>query len=115
MKIAISATGDDMSANVDRRFGRCPWFLFVDTETAKCESVENKSADAASGAGTSCAQLVLEREVDAIISGQVGPNAYEVLKQGGVEIFIASQDMTVQGAIDKFKNNELKKMEMKVF
>lgn len=115
MKVAISATGNYMSANVDRRFGRCPWFLFVDTETAKCEAIENKGADVASGAGTSCAQLVLEREVKAIISGQVGPNAYEVLKQGGVDIFIVSQDMTVQGAIDKLKNNELKKMEMKVF
>ncbi|MBW1824355.1 MAG: NifB/NifX family molybdenum-iron cluster-binding protein [Deltaproteobacteria bacterium] len=115
MKVAISATGDDLNANVDRRFGRCSWFLFVDSESMQCEAAENKSADAASGAGTACAQLVLEKEADAVISGKVGPNAYEALKQGEVKIFIAPQDMSVQEAIDKCKKNELEQMEMKVF
>ena len=115
MKVVISATGDNLSAHVDRRFGRCPWFLFVDTESLKCEAVVNESADAASGAGTACAQLALEKEVDAVISGQVGPNAYEALKQGGVKIFIVPQEISVREAIDRFKNNELKQMEMRVF
>ena len=115
MKVAISATVDNLNANVDGRFGRCPWFLFVDTETMKFEIVENKNAGVASGAGTACAQLVLEKEAGAVISGQVGPNASEVLKQGGVKIFIAPQDMSAQEAIDKFKNSELNQMEMKVF
>ena len=115
MKVAISATGNTLSAAVDRLFGRCTWFLFVDSETMACEALENKNAHAASGAGTSCAQLVLEREVDAVISGQVGPNAYEVLKQGEVKIFIAPQDSSVREAIDKCKHNELQQMEMKVF
>ena len=115
MKLAISATGDSLNANVDRRFGRCPWFLFTDTESLQCEAVENKNADVASGAGTACAQLVLEKEVYAVISGQVGPNAYEVLKQGGIKIFIVPQDISVKKAVDKCKNNELKQMEMKVF
>jgi len=115
MKVAISATGNTLSASVDRVFGRCAWFLFVDSETMACEAQENKNADAASGAGTSCAQLVLEREVDAVISGQVGPNAYEALKQGEVKIFIVPQDSSVREAINKYKQNELQQMEMKVF
>ena len=115
MKVAISASGNNLSVHVDRRFGRCPWFLFVDTESLKCEAVANESADAISGAGTACAQLVLEKEVDAVISGQVGPNAYEVLKQGRVKIFIVPQDSSVREAIDRLKNNELRQMEMRVF
>ena len=115
MKVAISATGNTLSAAVDRLFGRCAWFLFVDSETMECEAVENKNADADSGAGTSCAQLVLEREVEAVISGQVGPNAYEVLKQGEVKIFIAPKDSSVREAIDKCKHNELQQMEIKVY
>jgi predicted Fe-Mo cluster-binding NifX family protein len=115
MKVVISATGDNLSAHVDRQFGRCPWFLFVDTESLKYEAVVNGSADAASGAGTACAQLALEKEVDAVISGQVGPKAYEVLTQGGVKIFLVPQDIGVRVAIDRLKNNELKQMEMKVF
>jgi len=115
MKVAISSTDDNLDANVDRRFGRCAWFMFVDIESMQCEAVENKNANAATGAGTACAQLVLGKEVEAIISGQVGPNAYEVLKQGSVKIFIATQEMCVREAIEKYKNNELKQMEMKVF
>ena len=115
MKVAISATGDDLNANVDGRFGRCSWFLFVDVESMHCEAEENINADAASGAGTACAQLVLEKEVDVVISGKVGPNAYEALKQGGVKIFITSQGMSVKDAIDKYRKNELQQMGMKVF
>ena len=115
MKVVVSATGDNLSAHVDRRFGRCPWFLFVDSESLKCEAVLNESADAASGAGTACAQLALEKEVDAVISGQVGPNAYEVLRQAGVKIFVVSKDISVREAIDRYKNNELRQMETRVF
>jgi predicted Fe-Mo cluster-binding NifX family protein len=115
MKVVVSATGDNLSAHVDRRFGRCPWFLFVDTESQEYEVVKNRSADSASGAGTACAQLVLKKEVDAVISGQVGPNAYEVLKQGGVKIFIAPQDISVKEAIDRYKNSALTQMEMRIF
>lgn len=115
MKLAISATGDNLNVNVDRQFGRCTWLLFIDTESLEYEVVENKSANAASGAGTACAQLVLEREVDAVISGQIGPNAYEVLKKAGVKIFIVQKDISVKGAIDKYNNDELKQMEMRVF
>jgi len=115
MKIAVSATGNNLNAKVDRRFGRCTWFLFIDPESLEYEAVENKSADSASGAGTTCAQLVLEKEVEAVISGQVGPNAYEVLKQGGVKIFITHQDITIREAIYKYRNDELTQMEMKVF
>jgi len=115
MKVVISATGDTLTANVDRQFGRCPWFLFVDTESLKYEAVRNESADAASGAGTACAQLALEKEVVAVISGQVGPNAYEVLKQGDIKVFLAPQDFSVREAIDQYKRNNLTQMEMRVF
>ena len=115
MKVAISATGDSLDAAVDSRFGRCAWFLLVDSETMECEAIKNENADAASGAGTSCAQLVLEKGVDAVISGRVGPNAYEVLKQGEVTILIAPQDNSVKEAIQKCKDNQLQRMEMKVY
>ena len=115
MKIAISAAGNNLGARVDGRFGRCSWFLFVDVESMQYEAEENRNADAVSGAGTACAQLVLEKEIDAVISGKVGPNAYEALKQGGVKIFITPQDMSVKDAIDKYRKNELNQMEMRVF
>ena len=115
MKVAVSATGSDLTASVDRRFGRCPWFLFVDGASLDFEAVENKNADDASGAGTACAQLVLEHDAEAVISGQVGPNAFEALKQGGVTIFIAPEEMTVKEALTQYKAGGLRQMAMKVF
>lgn len=115
MKVAVSATGSDLNTTVDRRFGRCPWFLFVDTQSLHYEAMENSDADSASGAGTACAQLVLEKEVNAVITGQVGPNAFEVLKQGGVKIFLAPDGMVVREALTRYQNGELRQVEMKVF
>ena len=115
MKVAVSAAGSDLTASVDRRFGRCPWFLFVDGASLDFEAIENKNADDASGAGTACAQLVLEHDAEAVISGQVGPNALEALKQGGVKIFIAPEGMTVKEALTQYKAGGLRQMAMKVF
>jgi predicted Fe-Mo cluster-binding NifX family protein len=115
MKIAVSATGDTLDASVDSRFGRCAWFLVVDSENMGYEAIKNENADASAGAGTSCAQLILEKGVDAIISGRVGPNAHEVLKQGEVIIFIAPQDSSVRETIQKCVDNQLQQMEMKVY
>lgn len=115
MQVAVSATGADLDASVDRRFGRCSWFLFVDAATLHYEAVENRDAASASGAGTACAQLVLEKEVGAVITGQVGPNAFEVLKQGGVKIFLAPDGISVKEALTRYHQGELRQMEMKVF
>ncbi len=115
MKIAISATDNTLDASVDSRFGRCAWLVIVDSETMEYEAIKNENADAAAGAGTSCAQLVLEKGADAVISGRVGPNAHEVLKQGEVTIFIAPQDSSVRETIQKCVDNQLPHMEMKVY
>jgi predicted Fe-Mo cluster-binding NifX family protein len=115
MKIAVSATDSTLDASVDSRFGRCAWFLLVDSETMGYEAIKNENADVASGAGTSCAQLVLEKGADAVVSGRVGPNAHEVLKQGEVTIFIAPQSSSVRETIKKCVDNQLQKMEMKVY
>jgi len=50
MKIAISATGSDLDAEVDPRFGRCRYYIIADPETGEFEAVNNESA-AASGGG----------------------------------------------------------------
>ena len=115
MKIAISATDNTLDASVDSRFGRCAWFLVVDSENMGYEAIKNENAEAASGAGTSCAQLILGKGADAVISGRVGPNAHEVLKQGDVTIFIAPADSSVRETIQKCMHNQLQQMEMKVF
>jgi predicted Fe-Mo cluster-binding NifX family protein len=87
MKIAISVTGNDLSAEIDPRFGRARGFLLVDDAAEGFEHVANSNIDASGGAGIQTAQMVVERGTEAVITGNVGPNAYRVLEAAGVKVF----------------------------
>lgn len=110
MKIAISASGDGMDAMVDPRFGRCAYFIIAETEGDEIkshEAMENTSTQAMRGAGIAAAQLVANKGVQAVISGNIGPNAFNVLSQTGIKIFTCSSGITVKGAIQKYLKGEL--------
>ena len=77
MKICVSSTGKDLDAQVNPRFGRCSYFLVVDTETMSFEYISNESAMASGGAGIQAAQTVAKAGVKVIITGNVGPNAFQ--------------------------------------
>ena len=87
MKIAISVTGNDLSAEIDPRFGRAKGFLLMDDAAEGFEHVANPNIDASGGAGIQTAQMVVERGTEAVITGNVGPNAYRVLEAAGVKVF----------------------------
>ena len=115
MKIAISACGDSMSAKTHALFGRCDYFIIADTETGEASTIKNDSAEAATGAGTACAQALFNHGVKAVISGKVGPNAYEVLKAAGVTMYSAPPGISVQEALEKFKAGSIPINEVRRF
>ena len=105
MKIAISTSGDSMEAAVDPRFGRCQNFLIVNTDTFKFQVIENVAQYEGHGAGISAAQFIVEKGVNAIISGNIGPNAFRVLASANIQLY--SYSGLIKDAITKLKNNEL--------
>ena len=110
MKIGISSTGEDLNADVDPRFGRCKYFLFVDTDTMDFEAVSNESAMASGGAGIQAAQTVAKAGVKTIITGNMGPNAFQTLSAAGIKVFTGANG-TVKEAVEKYKKGELKETE----
>lgn len=86
MRVAISSTGPDVKGNVDPRFGRCAYFIFYDTDTGDWEAVPNANRDASGGAGIRTAQSVVDKGVEAVITGNIGPNAMQVLS-GQVKVY----------------------------
>jgi len=106
MKIAISATGPTLDAEVDPRFGRCPYFIIVDPETREFEAVENSSAMAAGGAGIATGQMIVGKGVEVVLSGNYGPNAYQVLSAAGIQM-ITGVSGKVQDAIQAYKSGRL--------
>jgi len=102
MKIAISATGPTLEAEVDPRFGRCRYFILADTETPDFEAIDNSSAGASGGAGISAAQAIAGKGAKAVLTGNCGPNAYQVLSPAGIEV-ITGVTGKVKDAIAGYK------------
>ena len=105
MRIAISATGLDLDAEVDPRFGRCQYFIIVDPETMQFEAIENSSAMASGGAGISAAQMITGKGVEAVLTGNCGPNAYQVLSAAGIKV-ITGVAGKVEDAIEGYKSGK---------
>jgi len=106
MKVVVSATGPGLQAATSPTFGRCPTYVFVDSETMQAETMENIAANAPGGAGIQAAQFVLEHGAQAVISGRVGPNAIDVLNAAQVPVYAFSGG-TVQQAIEAFNAGQL--------
>jgi predicted Fe-Mo cluster-binding NifX family protein len=106
MKLCISATGPNLEASVDPRFGRCQYFLFVDSETMNYESVPNPAFTAGGGAGIQAAQLTVNKGAEVILTGDIGPNAFQALQAAGLKIATGVTG-SVREAIEKFKKGEL--------
>jgi predicted Fe-Mo cluster-binding NifX family protein len=107
MKIAITSMGGKLEDKVDPRFGRCHYFILFDTETNKFEAVENTGAQGRGGVGILSGQLMADKEVEVVLTGSCGPNAFQTLQTAGIKV-ISGATGTVQDTIDKFKSGELK-------
>jgi predicted Fe-Mo cluster-binding NifX family protein len=107
MKIAISAAGPTLDAEVDPRFGRCQYFIIADPETMEFEAVDNSSAMAAGGAGISAAQAIADKGVQAVLTGNCGPNAYQVLDAAGIQV-ITGVSGKIKDAIEGYRSGKFK-------
>lgn len=112
MKLCISSTGRDMSSKAATHFGRAPWFLIIDTTTMNVETVENTPPAGGRGSGVSAAQLVLDRGAAAVLTGVIGPNAFEALRIAHVDVYEGlSENETVREALDRFKEGAYRETE----
>ncbi len=106
MKIVVSAIGATLDAEVDPRFGRCQYLVYVDTDTMEFEAQDNAASSAGGGAGIATGQAVLDRGVEAVLTGNLGPNAHRVLSQSGIQIMTGVSG-TVREAVEAFKKGGL--------
>jgi predicted Fe-Mo cluster-binding NifX family protein/NAD-dependent dihydropyrimidine dehydrogenase PreA subunit len=102
MKVVVTAQGPDIDAQVDPRFGRCACFVFVETDDLSFEAEENPSITLGGGAGIQSAQLMSQKGVQVVLTGNVGPNAYRTLEASGIRI-VTGTTGTVRQAVEAFK------------
>jgi len=106
MKVAVTATDRSLDASVDPRFGRCPCFLIVETDDLSFEALENPNLTLGGGAGIQSAQLMAERGVQHVLTGNCGPNAHQTLSAAGIGVIIGCSGV-VRDVIEQYKAGQL--------
>ena len=108
MKIIVTSQGNELSSEIDLRFGRAKWLIIYDTETDDFQAHDNEvNLNAAQGAGIQTGRNIVNLGADVVITGNVGPNAFKTLTAAKVKVFLAEKQ-TVQQAIDSYKTGKLK-------
>ena len=107
MKICFTSKGTTPDSQIEERFGRAPYFILIESGTGAFETIRNPFADGGGGAGPRAAQVLIANKVRALISGQVGGNARDVLAAAGIAMYTGPDGGSVSEAFDRFIKNTL--------
>jgi len=107
-KIAITSEGPGLDDLMDPRFGRAAGFVVVDLETMSTGYIDNgQSQIMAQGAGIQAAQLIARAGVTCLLTGYVGPKAFQALSAAGIGIGQNLEGLTVREAVERFRNGSV--------
>jgi predicted Fe-Mo cluster-binding NifX family protein len=102
-KIAVSCDEPNLDAPVDARFGRAAGFVIVDPQTMAFEYVDNGASQVmARGAGIQAAEIVARAGAGVVLTGFVGPKAYQALTAAGIKIGQNLESLTVRQAVERY-------------
>lgn len=106
MKVAVSSSGREAASPVDPRFGRCPYFVFADTDLGTFEAVANQAVSSGHGAGVQAAQSLVQAGAEVVISQRFGPNAFQAVAAAGLGVYECGA-VTVAEAVEAFRAGAL--------
>lgn len=106
MKVAIPVDEKKLEANVSESFGRAPAFLIYNTDTKESTFLDNTAADSTGGAGIKAVQIIVDCQVQALLTPRCGQNAADVLKEAEIHIY-RSHPGSAKANIDAFAENQL--------
>ncbi|RBP65310.1 putative Fe-Mo cluster-binding NifX family protein [Alkalibaculum bacchi] len=101
MKIAIPVDEKDMGTNVCVSFGRTPYFLIYDTESKESVFLDNSAVASSGGAGIKAAQIIVDSNIEALLTPRCGQNAANVLKAANIKMY-KTTTLSVKDSIDAF-------------
>lgn len=107
MKICVTSQSGNIDSKVDPRFGRCAYFLIVETDTLEFEAINNPNRETGGGAGIQSGELMSTKGVKAVLTGNVGPNAFDTLNAAGIKVYTGISG-DIRRAVENFKAGGLK-------
>jgi len=106
MKIAVSAHGKGPGSSFSSRFARCKYFVIFDSQTERWVSLDNPAGNSSGGAGPRAVQFLADQQVEAVISGRYGPQAFQALQAAGIKPF-TGREGTPQQLVERWKTGKL--------
>ncbi len=106
MKIAIPVDETSMETNICISFGRTPYFLIYDTDSKDAKFLDNSAAASQGGAGIKAAQMIVDQNVEALLTPRCGENAAEVFQAANTKIYQTKGNLLKQN-IQALENGEL--------
>ncbi len=88
MKVAITSTGNKLESALDKRFGRCSYFIIFDTESKATEFIPNSNKENLEGAGPASVQLLVSRGVKKVVSGEFGAKVKTLFDSLKIQLII---------------------------
>lgn len=77
----------------------------MDTKIKEVKVIEKKVRDRQNGVGITAVNTVEKEGIDAVITTDIGPFAFEIFEQGGVRIY--KEDGKINDAIRLFEEGKL--------
>lgn len=105
MKVIIPVLEDSPKSAIDPRFGRCKFYAIADTESDDITFIPYEEKDR--GSGINAANHVLNFNPDAVIVGNIGPKAFQVLNKAGIAIY-GGVNGNIEEILNLLKNGDLK-------
>ena len=107
MRIAVASKGSELDSAIDSRFARANCFIVTDSETGVTCVIDNNENRLAEGvAGFQAAIDVEETGAKAVVTGNIGPNAFVTLDSRGIKVY-AGVTGTVADALAKLQESKL--------
>ncbi|UOD34834.1 NifB/NifX family molybdenum-iron cluster-binding protein [Deferribacteraceae bacterium V6Fe1] len=108
MKILVTAMDKNENGFMDARFGRALYWYIFETDKKESYFIDNSlSENFEHGAGMQAAANAIDEGVDVIITGSVGPKAFDIIKRKGVKVYRGNPEKSVMENLRDYQNNLL--------
>ncbi|MBF0492784.1 MAG: PDZ domain-containing protein [Deltaproteobacteria bacterium] len=101
--VAVAAMGSTSADQVSPMFTKSPYFILVDLKKGTLNAVANTQSEAT---GILAAKWLMQNHIDAVITGRIGPRAYDALSDAKIAVY-AGVFGSIEDVIQAFREGKL--------